>query len=68
MLDAYVPAEHYTKGAYIDAQDTTNVFIMAKVREASNSEISVNFDGWSEKWNYVSAGAKAIRVAVSPCV
>jgi hypothetical protein len=31
VLDAYNPLDFYTKGSYIDAQDTTNVFIMAKI-------------------------------------
>jgi hypothetical protein len=29
LLDSYVAADFYNAGTFIDAQDTTNVFIMA---------------------------------------
>ena len=54
-LDAYVPSDFYKKGCFIDAQDTTNCFIMAKVVSESTFDINVNYDGWPERWNYVSA-------------
>ena len=41
----------YQEGAYIDAQDTTNDFIMAKIIEVNNNEILVNYDGWPARWN-----------------
>ena len=50
-LDNYVPQQFYTEGSYIDAQDTTNVFMMAKIIAASATEITVNYDGWPDKWN-----------------
>ena len=50
-LDSYVAADFYTKGSYVDAQDTTSAFIMAKVVHATASDVTVNYDGWSEKWN-----------------
>lgn len=27
---------------------------MAKVVQATSTDVTVNYDGWSEKWNYVS--------------
>ena len=53
-LDGYNPQDFYTKGMYVDAQDTTNVFMMAKIYQANQTDISVNFDGWPDKWNIVS--------------
>ena len=53
-LENYNPQDFYTKGAFVDAQDTTNVHIMAKIVAASQNDISVNFDGWSSKWDIVS--------------
>lgn len=54
QLEAYNPQQYFTKGSYIDAQDTTNVFIMAKVIVEHQDSIEVNYDGWSERWNVVS--------------
>ena len=54
LLSEYNAADYYNKGSYIDAQDTTNNFIMAKVTEVLNNEVQVNFDGWSNKWDHVS--------------
>lgn len=51
MLYAYVPMDAYVKGAYIDAQDETKAYIMGKIIEANATEIIVNFDGWSEKFD-----------------
>lgn len=53
-LDAYNNADYYTKGSYVDAQDTTNQFIMAKVVNVKGTDVRVNYDGWSDKWDYVS--------------
>ena len=53
-LDSYNPQDFFTKGMYVDAQDTTNVFMMAKIYAANQTDISVNFDGWPDKWNIVS--------------
>jgi len=36
LLDSYVPMEFYNKGAFLDAQDTTNVFIMAQIIHFNN--------------------------------
>ena len=37
----------------MDAQDTTNLFIMAKIIEvdADYASLTVNYDGWPDKWN-----------------
>ena len=53
-LDAYNNADYYTKGSYVDAQDTTNQFIMAKIVNIKGTDVRVNYDGWSDKWDYVS--------------
>lgn len=53
ILENYVAPDMYTKGSYIDAMDTTQVYIMAKIIASSNNEVTVNFDGWSEKHDYV---------------
>ena len=56
LLDQYNPQEFYTKGSYIDAQDTTLSFCMSKVTEVINNDLQCNFDGWSNKWDHVSQG------------
>ena len=61
MLENYNPSEFYTKGNYIDAQDTTLNFCMAKITEVINNEIQVNFDGWSNKWDHVSNEVRKVR-------
>jgi len=33
---------------------------MAKIVLATSNDITVNFDGWSEKWNYVSGADQQI--------
>ena len=53
-LDAYSPTDDYIKGAYIDAQDTTLNFCMAKVTEVIGNDLQANFDGWSNRWDHVS--------------
>ncbi len=54
VLDAYNNADYYIKGSYVDAQDTTNQFIMAKIISVKGTDVRVNYDGWSDKWDYVS--------------
>lgn len=43
------------KGAYIDAKDTTNQWLLAQIVERDDSEhqIKINYDGWSHKWDEV---------------
>ena len=53
-LDAYVPSDYYKKNNYIDAQDTTNEYMMARIVAETTFEITVSYDGWPEKWNQVS--------------
>ena len=53
-LDAYNPQDYYVKNAYIDAQDTTNVFMMAKIKEVDAISVDIGYDGWSERWDCVS--------------
>ena len=60
-LDAYVPAEYYTKGAYLDAQDTTNIFITGKIVGATATDVQVNYDGWPQKWDSVSRNTASIE-------
>lgn len=46
---------HYLyKGAYIDAMDTTNKYLVAQITEKDENFLSVNFDGWSHKFDQVS--------------
>ena len=60
-LDAYVPAEYYTKGSYLDAQDTTNVFMTGKIVGATATDVQVNYDGWPQKWDSVSSDCASIE-------
>ena len=53
-LDGYNPLAHYTKGSYVDAMDTTNAYMMAKITDVTAVDIDINYDGWSEKWDFVS--------------
>lgn len=39
LLDKYNPLDQYTKGSYVDAQDTTLSFCMAKVTEVINNDV-----------------------------
>ena len=60
MVENYKYWELIKEGSFIDAVDSTNSFIMAKVAKIEDiphkesKQVVVNFDGWSEKWNLVS--------------
>jgi hypothetical protein len=37
----------------VDAVDSQNVFMAARIKETSTSQIAVNFDGWTNKWDQI---------------
>jgi len=51
LLDKYAYMDYFTKGSFIDAQDTTSAWCLAKIAEVKGNELLVNYDGWSNKWN-----------------
>lgn len=64
LLKKYVPQDYYKVGAFVDACDTTDAFCFAKIMQinASQGNVCVNFDGWSNKWDLVSGVSLAITV------
>jgi hypothetical protein len=59
LLDSYNYIQYLKEGSYVDAVDTTNTFIFAKVFKieelpGKGFQLGLGFDGWSEKWHIVS--------------
>lgn len=67
LLDSYNYIQYLKEGAFVDAVDTTNTFIFAKVMKivelpGKGFQVVLGFDGWSEKWHIVSLNTlKAYR-------
>jgi hypothetical protein len=38
-------------GTYVDATDTVQNYLLAKIIEIDGNSCMVTFDGWSQKWN-----------------
>ena len=53
LLQEYKHEKHLKVGTYVDAADTTQSYLMARVVQINESTQSavVNFDGWPSKWN-----------------
>ena len=54
LLKKYNAVDFYKQDHFIDACDTTDAFCLAKIMQINGSNIQVNFDGWSSKWDLVS--------------
>lgn len=56
LLKKYNPQEFYRQDQFVDACDTTDAFCFAKIMQVNPQQgnFSVNFDGWSSKWDLVS--------------
>jgi hypothetical protein len=59
LLDTYNYVQYLKEGSFVDAVDTTNTFIFAKVVKidelpTKGFQLVLGFDGWSEKWHIVS--------------
>lgn len=59
LLNKYNFTAMLKVGTYVDAADTTNNFLLAKIVDIQGNQVQVNFDGWSQKWN---AWYKATKV------
>lgn len=51
LLQKYDHTPFIKVGAYIDAADTTQNYLLSKIVEIDGNNLNVNFDGWSDKWN-----------------
>jgi len=51
VLSKYSYTDFFTVGAYVDAQDTQNTWMIAQIVKIKDGVMEVNFDGWSQKWN-----------------
>ncbi len=52
LVDKYNHLDYVKVGTYVDAHDTTNSYLLARVVDIDNSGMAqVTFDGWSQKWN-----------------
>lgn len=43
--------QHYNIGDYLDAQDTVNKWMLARIVEADDAGVVVRFDGWPARWD-----------------
>jgi hypothetical protein len=51
LLQKYDHTPFIKVGAFCDAADTTQNFLLSKIVEVDGTQVLVNFDGWSSKWN-----------------
>jgi len=42
---------HYKIKAWVDVQDQSNIWRLARIKKIQDTLITVNFDGWSDKFN-----------------
>ena len=54
LLNKYCFLDNLKVGDHLDAQDSTNDFILSTVVAMSATQCTVHFDGWSDRWNMVS--------------
>jgi hypothetical protein len=66
VLSKYSYTDYFKKGAYVDAQDTTATWMVAKILRTDGTNMEINFDGWSEKWNIVSKNINLSLVCIDP--
>jgi hypothetical protein len=56
QLKKYNIYDGYDEGRFIDAQDTVNTWCLGQISSKIDAKnIKVHFDGWSTKWDIVSA-------------
>jgi hypothetical protein len=49
----------YDEGRFIDAQDTVNTWCLGHISQIIDAKtIKVHYDGWSTKWDIVSADSR----------
>ena len=53
-LDNYNPLDYYADGLYVDASDTAQNWLMAKITAVIGNEVQVTYDGWPSRWDAVS--------------
>jgi hypothetical protein len=51
VLKKYNYTSYFTPGSYIDAKDTCDNWMVAKIIKTDGKNIEINFDGWNKKWN-----------------
>jgi hypothetical protein len=47
LLNKYDLAPHLKVGTYVDAADSTNNMLLARIVEINGHLVNINFDGWS---------------------
>jgi hypothetical protein len=50
-LDNYNPLDYYGESQYVDAADTTQNWLTAKITAVIGSEVQVTYDGWPARWD-----------------
>ena len=51
METPYDPTSDFKIGSFIDAKDSVNNWCVARITNLSENKVTLNFDGWSNKWN-----------------
>jgi len=53
LAESYQFSELISPGSFIDAKDTVDNWCVATVTKVQNGEVTVNYDGWSHKYDFV---------------
>lgn len=53
-LKTYVASEYYHENSYVDAFDSFSTWRVGKILKIKDRVATVNFDGWSHKWDEVT--------------
>lgn len=54
LISAHNFIDQLHVGTFLDAVDTTHDFLLAQVVSINATQVTVHFDGWSDRWNAVS--------------
>lgn len=54
-LKSYNPKAFYQVDSYVDVLDSFSTWRVAKILSIKDDVASVNFDGWTSRWNEVSS-------------
>ena len=52
-LKNYKQTQNYLINSYVDCFDSSSVWRVAKIQNIQGNDITLNFDGWSHKWDEV---------------
>lgn len=59
LAESHKPFQGIKEGWLIDAKDTVDNWCVANVLKATDTDIRINYDGWSEKYDDVLAKFKS---------